>query len=173
MLSPAAQENQNSVLRPGLFLSWTLISRKIPFKDECMHLWKYIYAVSRGHEVTTTEAHLPCQQSKGFLEVWWVPQKDQSLSIIPSFTLNLKKPHWVRHTQMHTCPYIHSHRRNVSSGYAHIKCIGWEPLHRAKYFAAEIALVVGVLCIQIQKYKHVAIIDAGNYYQVLGNTVWL
>lgn len=27
--------------------------------------------------------------------------------------------------------------------------------------------------IQIQKYKHVAITDAGNYYQVLGNTVWL
>lgn len=31
MLSSAAQENKNGMLGPDLFLSWTFISRKIPF----------------------------------------------------------------------------------------------------------------------------------------------
>lgn len=128
--------------------------------------------MSPGHEVTTTEAHLPCQRVKSLLKSGDVSRKTRALEFFPYFILYFKKPQWVGHTQIHTCPHIHSLRKGVSFGDVCTECTGCQPLHRAKCSAAEIALIIWAVFIHIQNYKNIAFVDVCNYYLVLGNIMW-
>lgn len=81
---------------------------------------------------------------------------------------------WSDHSERvtHRFTLAHASKRGVSFGDVCTQCTGCQPLHWAKCSAAKIALIVWAGCIQIQKYKNMAIVDAFKYYLVLGNIPW-
>lgn len=142
------------------FLGWINLYMKV--SGECVP-WTW------GNHYRSTPSQ---PQSKVFIEVWWGFQKDKSPRIFFHILLCIWRNHnWVGHTRIHTCPRIHSHGRGVSFGDVCTECTGCQPLHWAKCSAAEAALIVWAVCIQIQKYK-MAIVNACNYYLVFGNFMW-